>query len=168
METTREQKRFVVYIALLPLAGTALASAWHFLYDLIPSPVIGAVAPVNESLWEHLKIVYYPFLILWCAGYAFLRARENAAGYALAGAVGAGAAAVSVVMFDFLFVDIFGVPSVLPLHIINCAVAFIAGAVSGYPFMNIGDRKAEIALSVYAAVVTAACIGGILFTSFTA
>ena len=40
------------------LAGSAL----HFLYDLWPNPLTAVFAPVNESVWEHLKLLYWPFL----------------------------------------------------------------------------------------------------------
>ncbi len=39
------------------LAGSAL----HFLYDLWPNPLTAVFAPVNESVWEHLKLLYWPF-----------------------------------------------------------------------------------------------------------
>ena len=41
------------------LAGSAL----HFLYDLWPNPLTAVFAPVNESVWEHLKLLYAPFLV---------------------------------------------------------------------------------------------------------
>lgn len=34
----------------------------HFLYDKIPSFITSIISPVNESIWEHMKIlleVYY-------------------------------------------------------------------------------------------------------------
>ena len=40
------------------LAGSAL----HFLYDLWPNPLTAVFAPVNESVWEHLKLLYWPML----------------------------------------------------------------------------------------------------------
>ena len=41
------------------LAGSAL----HFLYDLWPNPLTAVFAPVNESVWEHLKLLFWPFLL---------------------------------------------------------------------------------------------------------
>lgn len=41
------------------LAGTLL----HFAYDLFPGfPLTAAVASVNESVWEHMKLLYFPML----------------------------------------------------------------------------------------------------------
>lgn len=41
-----------------------IASGLHFLYDLTGGFYgVAWFCPVNESVWEHLKLCYYPFLI---------------------------------------------------------------------------------------------------------
>ncbi len=47
----------------------ALAGGWHFLYEVLPCGVIGAVAPVNESPWEHAKLFFMPALIWYIVLY---------------------------------------------------------------------------------------------------
>ncbi len=39
-----------------------LSFLWHFMYDLIPCNFIALFFPVNESIWEHMKIIYYCLL----------------------------------------------------------------------------------------------------------
>lgn len=41
-------------------AAAILGAAWHFLYTLLPCPLTAVLAPVNESVWEHLKLLYFP------------------------------------------------------------------------------------------------------------
>ena len=53
------------------LAGSAL----HFLYDLWPNPLTAVFAPVSESVWEHLKLLYWPFLAA-----AFVLTKDEADG----------------------------------------------------------------------------------------
>ena len=53
------KKRFWIAFAAAAAAGTGL----HFLYDLLPVPLAALIAPVNESVWEHLKLLYWPFLL---------------------------------------------------------------------------------------------------------
>lgn len=37
----------------------------HFLYDWSgKNPVIALFTPVNESVWEHMKLLFFPFLLL--------------------------------------------------------------------------------------------------------
>lgn len=50
--------RFLIYL-LTALIGSGL----HFLYDLLPSSITAVFAPVNESVWEHLKLIYWPMLL---------------------------------------------------------------------------------------------------------
>lgn len=52
------KKRYVLAFFVAALVGTGL----HFLYPLLPVPVVGLFAPVSESVWEHLKLLYWPFL----------------------------------------------------------------------------------------------------------
>lgn len=39
----------------------------HFLYGWLPTPVTALFSPVRESLWEHVKIIFWPLLLagLW-------------------------------------------------------------------------------------------------------
>lgn len=45
-------------------AAAVLGAAWHFLYMLLPCPLTAVLAPVNESVWEHLKLLYFPPLLV--------------------------------------------------------------------------------------------------------
>ena len=59
------------------LIGFALAAALgfllHFLYGWLPNPVFAVFSPVRESLWEHVKIVFWPL----CAAGLFLSGRDG-------------------------------------------------------------------------------------------
>jgi len=42
----------------------------HFVYEWSGNlTIVGIFAPVNESLWEHLKLTFWPMLIWWFVGY---------------------------------------------------------------------------------------------------
>lgn len=64
------------------LLGTGL----HFLYTWCPLPLVGLFAPVNESVWEHLKLLYWPFLAV-CIPLQFRAGSPAAFWGACAGAV---------------------------------------------------------------------------------
>lgn len=40
-----------------------LSFLWHFMYDLLPNNFFAIFFPVNESIWEHMKIIYYCLLL---------------------------------------------------------------------------------------------------------
>lgn len=49
----------IVFVAVL---GTL----FHFLYELSGNNfIIGLFTPVNESIWEHTKLIFFPMLLYW-------------------------------------------------------------------------------------------------------
>lgn len=56
-----------------------VGTLWHFLYEWTgENPIIGAVSPINESVWEHLKLLFFPALFYFTAEYFFSKERyEN-------------------------------------------------------------------------------------------
>lgn len=53
------KKSYVIAFILASAAGTAL----HFLFDALPNPLTALVSPISESVWEHLKLVFWPILL---------------------------------------------------------------------------------------------------------
>lgn len=51
------------------LAGVLL----HFTYGWTnQNYIVGLFSPVNESIWEHMKLIYFPMLIFFMIEYVFL------------------------------------------------------------------------------------------------
>ena len=48
----------IFYVVFLFL----LSSIWHFGYQLFPNFLTSLFFPVNESIWEHMKIIYGVFI----------------------------------------------------------------------------------------------------------
>ena len=67
------RRKWGLVFTLAVLGGTAL----HFLYDVWPNPLTAVLAPVNESVWEHLKLLYWPFL---AAAFVLARGADDARG----------------------------------------------------------------------------------------
>lgn len=53
------KKRFILAAVLAAIAGSAL----HFLYEAFPSALSAIFSSVNESPWEHLKLLFWPTLV---------------------------------------------------------------------------------------------------------
>lgn len=58
MSKQQFSRRLFFAFVITTLVGTAM----HFLYDLLPSPLTALFSPVNESIWEHVKLIYWPYL----------------------------------------------------------------------------------------------------------
>jgi hypothetical protein len=58
------EKRQLVWTCV---AAIALGTALHFFYEWLPCGITAVLSPVRESLWEHLKLVVWPYLLaaLW-------------------------------------------------------------------------------------------------------
>ena len=55
-----------------------LGCLWHFIYDISrENIIIGLIAPVNESMWEHWKLGIYPILIYSIIEYKFVKEEAN-------------------------------------------------------------------------------------------
>jgi len=55
-----------------------LGTIQHFLYRASNNNfLVGLLCPINESVWEHLKMIYFPILIYWLATFFALRNKED-------------------------------------------------------------------------------------------
>lgn len=63
-------KKFCKYTAFGMLFNFIFGTLLHFLYEWTgKNPIIGLFAPMNESVFEHLKMLYFPMLIWVMIGY---------------------------------------------------------------------------------------------------
>lgn len=53
------KKRFIIAAVIAAAAGFAL----HFLFSALPNAVTALFSPVRESVWEHLKLLFWPTLV---------------------------------------------------------------------------------------------------------
>lgn len=101
------------------IGGTFL----HFLYDLTKSEITAAFSAVNESTWEHMKLLFFPMFI-----YAIIQSRffKNYKSYWCIKLIGI---LVGLVIIPVLFYTYNGVFGKSP-DFINIAIFFISAAVS--------------------------------------
>ncbi len=122
---SRPSKPTLWAFVLATVAGACL----HFLYEFLPNPLTACLSPVNESLWEHLKLLYWPS----AAAFLLLARREGrqslgpralalllgcgvmlAAGYVCYILLDAGNMAFDIVLYVLLMAGIFLLPPLLP------------------------------------------------------
>lgn len=51
----------------------ALGTILHFLYGWTGSILVTPFSAVNESTWEHMKLLFFPMLLFACVQYCFFR-----------------------------------------------------------------------------------------------
>lgn len=116
----------LIGVVVVFLVGSAL----HFLYEWIPWAPIAWLGPVNESTWEHFKLVFWP--MLGYAGLEWWRFRRE--GVPMWGAKGVGLLVGPVVMASFFYIyTAFVGNHVLWLDVLGFLLSAVAGqGVSGY------------------------------------
>lgn len=68
---TSAERRHIKSAELISfIVASILGVVFHFLYDWTgQNRLIGFFVPVNESIWEHLKLVFYPIALVSVAEY---------------------------------------------------------------------------------------------------
>lgn len=55
-----------------------IGSLMHFVYDWTgENSAVGLIAPINESTWEHLKLLFYPSAVFTVAAYLLTKTEKN-------------------------------------------------------------------------------------------
>lgn len=116
----------IITVIFSIILGTVL----HFTYEWSGENVIvGLFSAVNESTWEHLKLIYFPWILMAIIGYFVIGKRTN--NYWTAQAVGIITAIVLTIIFFYTYTGIIGM-NFGWLNILTFIVAIILGGVVAY------------------------------------
>lgn len=115
---------------------SALGSFCHFIYELSGfNLVAGLLCPINESIWEHLKLLYFPYLI-WTIIEYFLTSKKQ--GIFAAKYISALFGMLIIVSFYYTYSGIIG----KDIEIVNILSFFIGVASSfGLDYILINSNK---------------------------
>lgn len=103
----------------------ALGTLGHFLYDISgQNMLVGKFFPVNESIWEHLKLLFFPYVIFsvaewFCVGKGFKS-------FAFSKLIGVLSGMLFTVVFYYAYSGILG----KNIDFVNILIFFVAVAIS--------------------------------------
>ena len=142
--------------AVTSLGGTLL----HFLYDWLGEAIwIAPLSGVNESTWEHMKLLFWTMLIFAVVQSFFFRDREDFWCVKLRGIL------LGLVLIPVLFYTYNGVIGRSP-DWLNIAIFFISAAIA-YTYETQQFRKDTIACKNPRLAMALLCAIAILFVVFT-
>ena len=151
-------KRNVIAFFIISIIGTLS----HFVYEWTGKPyLIGLFFPVNESTWEHLKLLFFPSLIYFAVVYFTLK--EKPKNYISATAISIIAGMLSIVVMFYTYQGVLG----RNIDFLNILIYFLGVAVTIYIMQRIlktqsfSSGTANI-ISLFFLLLTA-----ILFVSFS-
>lgn len=142
-----------------------VGSLMHFVYEWSGNSVIvGIFAPVNESVWEHLKLTFWPMLIWWFVGYFILRKRHeiSATQWFVSCAVAMLVCPLVIVTFFYTYTGALGIESLI-LDIFSLLLGLVMGQGLAYHVYKYAKLKPY---SLYLAIAILVLLA-IAFTVFT-
>lgn len=138
-----------------------LGSLLHFTFEWSShQPIVGVFSAVNESVWEHLKLGFWPALFYAIIEYRFLR--KTASNFLLAKTVGIYMIPIVITVTFYSYTAITG-ESVFFIDILTFIVAVIIGQFSSYKLLTYKKLSEKLGKLSLAALV----ILGLAFIVFT-
>ena len=120
----------LIVILFCLILGTLL----HFTYEWSGENLfIGSFSAVNESVWEHLKLVFYPMLIAAIVEYFFVKDVSN--NYVEAKTIGIFTAICFIIVSFFTYSGIIGT-SIIVIDILIFIISIILGEYVAYRLMK--------------------------------
>jgi hypothetical protein len=120
----------LVGIAVISIAGSVL----HFVFEWSGGwEPVGVVAAVNESVWEHFKIAFWPALLYAIFEYPFLRRATN--NFFIAKAVGIYVMPIAIAVIFYSYTAIWG-EEILIVDILIFIVAVALGQLASYKILT--------------------------------
>ena len=116
------------------LFSLILGTLLHFTYEWSGENLfIGSFSAVNESVWEHLKLVFYPMLIAAILEYFFVKDVSN--NYVEAKTIGIFTAICFIIVSFFTYSGII-VTSIIVIDILIFIISIILGEYVAYRLMK--------------------------------
>ena len=124
MFKTNYNLRFKIISTLIIMI---LGVVFHFVYEWSGNNIfVGLFSAVNESIWEHLKLIYFPMLLITLIGYFFLR--KSKPNYLCSKVVGILTAMIFTVVFFYTYSGIIG----NHFSVIDISIFFMAVTLGQY------------------------------------
>jgi hypothetical protein len=110
-----------------------LGSVLHFTFEWSGNqPIVGLFSAVNESVWEHLKLAFWPALLFTLVEYSELK--KVVSNFALAKTIGVYLMVIIIPIIFYSYTAVTG-KSIFVMDISSFIVAVIIGQLSSYKLL---------------------------------
>lgn len=151
-------KAQLIVVLFSLIVGTLL----HFTYEWSgESLFVGSFSAVNESVWEHLKLVFFPMLIATIVEYFFVKKDVN--NYIEAKTIGIFTAIAFIVVAFFTYSGIIGT-SIIVIDILIFIISIILGEYVAYKLMKREDESSVLTASLSIAILIFLFLCFVIFT----
>lgn len=155
-------KKVIPYCQVAGFLFTAvLGTFFHFLFDLTHGNIFAAlVSGVNESIWEHTKLLFYPMLLFAAIEYFFWG--NDIQAFWCIKLLGALSGLILIPVFYYTYTGILGISS----HWINIGIFFLVAGITFFLETKLFQKNFSCAVSPSVALLCLVLIST-LFTIFT-
>ena len=148
----------IIVILFCLILGTLL----HFTYEWSGENLfVGSFSAVNESVWEHLKLAFYPMLIAAIIEYFFVKNIAN--NYVEAKTIGIFTAISFIVVAFFTYSGIIGT-SIIAIDILLFIISIILGEYVAYKLMKRNDESTVATTSLSIIILAFLLLCFVIFT----
>lgn len=152
-------KRYQIFSAIFVcILGTLL----HFTYKIFgENQLVASFSAVNESVWEHLKLLYFPMLLTTIIGYFYIG--KSSTNFLCAKTLGIIASIFFVIVFFYTYSGIIG-RTITFIDIASFFIAVILGEYISFKLMSSNFQCNNI-IAVFVLIILLTSF--IVFTYFT-
>ncbi len=157
------EEKWILYGIIIIFIAAAII---HFLYDLTgKNTIVGFFSPVNESIWEHLKMVIIPIIFWWGIYYLFKNGIYNINGdrWFTGLLVSLVTSLIIIPLLYYFYTEAFGIKNLF-IDILITFLSILFGQLLGlHIYKNYNGIDANIAIIIITLIV----IVFIIFTVYT-
>ncbi len=136
-----------------------LGTLLHFIFEWSGENVfIASFSAINESVWEHLKLLYFPMLLTLIIGCFYIG--KNVSNFLCSKTVGAITSMLFTIIFFYTYSGILG-KNIAIIDISLFFVATILGEYVAYRFMN-GKSICNTKIAIFVLILIGICF--VIFT----
>ena len=161
IETSKLLRIQIIVIIVCLFLGTLL----HFTYQWSGENLfVASFSAVNESVWEHLKLTFYPMLIMAIIEYFFVK--EIANNYIEAKTIGIFASICFIIVSFFTYTGIIGTNFFL-IDILIFVISIILGEFIAYKLMKRKDESTLYSKVLASSIIIFLLCCFVIFTYYT-
>ena len=134
----RFKKSLMIWHFFGAIAIMSFAALWHFVYAWTPNVVAAAIFPVNESVWEYLKLFLVPSAIFYVIEFIAIGYRFR--NYIFAHGMSLVAMPLVTLAMFYFYRNLAGVGESLLINVIITFISICIGLYVGYK-LTIQKRK---------------------------
>lgn len=158
MTKTKIRNYQIFSIIFTFILGTLL----HFTYDLSgQNPFVGIFSSINESTWEHLKLLYFPMLLTTIIGYFYFD--KKVPNFICSKTIGIITAMLFTVIFFYTYTGVLG-KNIAIIDIASFFIATILGEFVSYVLI-INNFKCSNKIAIIVLILLFVCFA--IFNYFT-